>query len=160
MIFLTVGSALPFDRLVKAVDDAICNMEIKPEIFGQIGQGEYKPKNFPYVETFDKADFDEYFNKAEAIISHAGMGTINIALQQKKPILVIPRLKEYGELVNDHQLATAEKFEELGHVIAAYDLKDIIPQLKKLETFEPVPRENQASDVAVRIGTFLEGLIA
>jgi beta-1,4-N-acetylglucosaminyltransferase len=155
MIFLTVGTAFPFDRLVKAVDDLASQGKIDTEIYGQVGIGGYTPKNFESVETLDKKKFDTFFGNADAVIAHAGMGTITTALSQLKPILVVPRLKKYGELVNDHQNATARRFEELGHVIAAYDEHDLADKISALKDFKPVPRESQAASVSQRIGEFL-----
>ena len=51
---------------------------------------------------------------ADAIIAHAGMGTILTALEMGKPLLVMPRRAELGEHRNDHQLATAMRFADLG----------------------------------------------
>ena len=156
MIFLTVGTAFPFDRLVCAIDDAITRKEIDIEVFAQVGIGGYRPRNFPSVETLNKKEFDEYFNKADAIIAHAGMGTITMALEKNKPILVMPRLKKYRELVNDHQRATANRFEQLGHIVAAYNKDDISVKIQLLESFKPVPRINQAKKVSERIASFLQ----
>ncbi len=155
MIFLTVGTSFPFDRLVKAVDDAVSKKIITEEIFAQIGKGGCQPRNFESVEILDKIHFDQYFDQSSIIISHAGMGTITMALQQLKPILVMPRLKKYGELVNEHQTATARKFEQLGHVVAVYDLKDLPVKLQTVKYFQPVPRKSQADKVAKFIGEFI-----
>jgi UDP-N-acetylglucosamine transferase subunit ALG13 len=84
------------------------------------------------------------------------MGTITTALAQNKPILVLPRLKKYRELVNDHQNATAKRFEALGHVIAAYDTNELLEKIQTLRDFKPVPRKSQAEQVARRIGFFLD----
>lgn len=155
MIFLTVGTSFPFDRLVKPIDELVGQGKLDTHFFAQVGKGGYRPKNFESVETLDKKKFDEYFEGAEAIIAHAGMGTITTALAQNKPVLVLPRLKKYGELVNDHQNATAKRFEELGHVLAVYDTSELMEKIKSLKDFKPVPRKSQAEDVAKRIGSFL-----
>ena len=89
------------------------------------------------------------------MIAHAGMGTITMALEQNKPILVVPRLKKYRELVNDHQLATAKRFEQLGHVIAVYHTNELPEKVKLLRSFKTVPRKSQVEKVSARIGLFL-----
>lgn len=155
MIFLTVGTSFPFDRLVRAVDLAADRNLLKTEVFAQVGRGGYRPRNFESTETLEKKEFDKWFGRAEAIIAHAGMGTITMALEQNKPILIVPRLKKYGELVNNHQLATARRFEQLGHVLAVYELEDLPGKINLLQSFEPVPRLAQADNVAERIGAFL-----
>jgi len=46
MIFLTVGTQFPFDRLVRAVDSIIDKGLISETLFAQIGESSYKPRNF------------------------------------------------------------------------------------------------------------------
>ncbi len=158
MIFITVGTQFGFDRLVRAVDEAVSSGLITEEIFAQIGLGDYKPKNFKYFEMLDKQQFEDKISQADAIISHAGVGSIITALEKGKPMLVMPRLKQYGELVNDHQSATARKFEELGHVIAAYDAGQLPEKIKQLKMFVPKPRTASPEKVAEKIGQFLAGI--
>lgn len=155
MIFLAVGSQFGFDRLVKAVDDAIERGHISDAVFAQIGPGPYLPKQMEYVVSLEKEVFDKTLNTCEAIISHAGIGNIALALKQGKPLLVMPRRKQYGEVVNDHQLDTARKFEELGHVLAAYDTDELIEKIKLLKTFIPKPRVPNRQGVIDRISQFL-----
>jgi UDP-N-acetylglucosamine transferase subunit ALG13 len=116
MIFLTVGTQFPFDRLVRAVDEAAGRNGFDEQIFAQVGTGSYRPKNFEAVPSLAKEIFDERLYEADSIISHAGIGTITMALEHNKPLLVMPRLARYDDVVNDHQLALAEKFEQLGHL--------------------------------------------
>jgi len=158
MIFLTVGTQFPFDRLVQAVDDAFDECSVDEEIFAQIGESSYKPRNFKSVASLEKKVFDEYLQEATGIISHAGMGTITMALKNHKPLLVMPRMKRYKEHVNDHQVATAKKFEELCHILVAYDTKDLPQKMKQLKTFVPRRREAQPHAVAERIERFLSNL--
>ncbi len=158
MIFLTVGTQFPFDRLVRAVDEVFDNGFRDEEIFAQIGETPYKPRNFKSVESLSKNMFDKYLKDASCVISHAGIGVIATALDNGKPLLVIPRLKKYGEVVNDHQVAIARKFEELGHILSAYSVEELPDKLQQLKTFVPVKRENQAQAVADRIARFLQSL--
>lgn len=156
MIFLTVGTQFPFDRLVKAVDNAFDQGLVDEEIFAQIGETTYKPRNFESAASLGKKVFDMYFKKATSVISHAGMGTITMALDNNKPLLVMPRLKKYSEVVNDHQIAIARKFEELGHILVAYQQDDLLRKIERLRLFVPKPRQAQPKAVAERIAHFLK----
>jgi UDP-N-acetylglucosamine transferase subunit ALG13 len=156
MIFLTVGTLFPFDRLVKAVDNAIAVGLIKESVFAQIGKTSSKPKHMQYTEALDKRSFYEKVAEADYLISHAGIGSIAMALEHSKPLLVMPRMKRFKEHVNDHQVATARKFEQLGHLLAAYCEEELPYKLQQLRFFVPKPRKNQAKAVANRIAKFLE----
>ncbi|MBW8015856.1 MAG: hypothetical protein FVQ82_06685 [Planctomycetes bacterium] len=158
MIFVTVGTLYPFDRLVGAVDDAVANGLITEEVFAQIGVGAQKPKYIESVESLDKLTFDKVITESSCMISHAGMGSIQAALSKNKPLLVMPRLYKYSENINDHQVATAEKFEELGHLLAVYHQDQIPQRLEDIKTFVPAQRYTQVDKVVERISEFLNCL--
>ena len=156
MIFVTVGSQFGFDRLVRAVDRAVESGLIAGEVHAQIGDGHYTPRRFDFVRVMDKMAFDRHVELASALISHAGMGTLTAALEFHKPILVMPRLKRFGEIVNDHQMETAEEFARHGHVLFARDENELLVTLPALKTFTPAPRTVEPDAVARRISAFLQ----
>ncbi|MEJ2703106.1 MAG: PssE/Cps14G family polysaccharide biosynthesis glycosyltransferase [Sedimentisphaerales bacterium] len=158
MIFLTVGTQFPFDRLVKAVDEAVDGDELNEQVFAQIGVSSYRPRNFESVPSLEKAVFEKRFREADSIISHSGIGSITMALEHKKPLLVMPRLKRHREVVNDHQLAIAREFEKLGYLLVAYEAADLPAKIEELKQFVPQERQTQADVVAARISTFLDEL--
>jgi UDP-N-acetylglucosamine transferase subunit ALG13 len=158
MIFLTVGTSFPFDRLVKAVDSVIDRALIEEEIFAQIGTGGFKPKHMKYVDMLNKEEFDICFRKASGLISHAGMGSITMALENNKPMLVMPRLRRHGEVVNDHQLDIVKKFEKDSYILAAYSEEELPEKIHALGSFVPRKRQTQPEAVAERISVFLEEL--
>lgn len=131
MIFVTTGTQLPFDRLVKAMD------AIAPQLEGisfvaQIANSTYKAKNMKTLGFVSPHMFNTYFSQARLIVSHAGMGTIISALEQEKPIIVMPRLAELREHRNDHQLATAMAFEKLKFIQVAYNEMELKEKILKL----------------------------
>ncbi|MBA4809155.1 glycosyltransferase [Brevundimonas sp.] len=107
MILLTIGTQLPFDRLVKALDEI--SPSLNRPIFGQIGKSSYRPTSFQWAERLAPKDFDEKFSAATVIVSHAGIGTILTAQKYGKPIILFPREARFGEHRNDHQLATCNQ---------------------------------------------------
>lgn len=119
MIFYTVGTQFPFDRLTRLIDDFAGNS--KQRIVGQIGKSNYKPSNFEHFDELLPSDYDRYFNNATLVISHAGMGTILRCLSDMKPIIICPRLAKFGEHRNDHQVDTIERF---GNFDGIYTLSE------------------------------------
>ena len=109
MIFVTVGSQLPFDRLVAAVDDWAADRP-DAELFGQVGDTARPPASFASVSTMSPEEYLQRFTEAELIIGHAGMGTIIAALESSKPLLMLPRLARLKESRNDNQVGTARHF--------------------------------------------------
>lgn len=159
MMLLTLGTyPLPFDRLVKAIDELIDQRVIDCDIFAQIGHSNYIPKNMRYERLIEKDRFDSLCASSSALISHGGMGSIMMALEHSKPLLIMPRLKQFGEVVNDHQVGTAKEFERMGHVLVAYGADELPGKIRQLKDFKPATRVCQAEKVAQRIAEFLEGL--
>ncbi len=113
MIFVTVGSQLPFDRLVNSVDDW-AGSQPQVEIFGQVGDTDNPPKNFASVSTMSPEEYQRRFAEADLIVGHAGMGTIIAALELGKPLLMLPRLASLKESRNDNQVGTARHFRDFA----------------------------------------------
>lgn len=124
MIFVTVGTQLPFDRLIKAVDEW-AGMNRDRKVFAQIGPTNFKPGNIENVDFLPPDRADQLFRSAELVVSHAGMGSIITSLKYKKPLLIVPRMASYGEHRNDHQMATAKWLGTRNGINVAWSEQDI-----------------------------------
>ena len=133
MIFVTVGTQLPFDRMVRAVDEWAGRAGNGERVFAQIGPSQYKPEHIKYAAFIDADEFQRRTREARAVIAHAGMGSIITALVMGKPILVMPRRAAMGEQRNDHQLATAQHFLAQGRIGVAADEDELLARLEKLD---------------------------
>jgi len=136
MIFLTVGSELPFNRLVRAVD-MWCAINNSGIVFGQIGDpgvDGYRPRHFDWQEFVSPDEYRCKYDEAELIVGHAGMGSIITALVKAKPILIMPRRAVFLETRNDHQVFTAQKFAAREGVLVAEDETMIGSMLDYWET--------------------------
>lgn len=156
-IFIVVGTQEPFDRMIRIID-LWAGKNDKHTFFAQISKAHYTPKAFPYTDFISPELFDEHFNKADLIISHAGMGTIISALTIGKPIIVMPRLASNHEHRNDHQLATARSFEELGYVKAVYSEAELIQALDEAEKIAPAVKigPGASSELIATIQDFIK----
>jgi len=132
VIFVVVGTQGPFDRMIRAVDQwAVENNRY--DVFAQIGRGAWRPTRLKWVEHLGAEEFAACLQRADILVSHAGMGTILTALELSKPILVMPRRAALHEQRNDHQVATARKLEELGLANVAKDEGELIERLRNLD---------------------------
>ena len=85
-------------------------------MFAQIGPSALQTSTIEAARFLPPAECRERMLAADAIVAHAGMGTILSALELGKPLVIMPRLAAFGEHRNDHQLATAKRFAALGRV--------------------------------------------
>lgn len=139
MIFVTVGSEIPFDRLVKAVD-RWAGENNRHDVFAQIGRGGWEPEFISFTALLEPAEFKERLAGSSIVVGHAGMGTIFSALQNSKPILVMPRRGHLGETRNDHQMATARELQAMGKVSVAFDEVELLECLDRLGELTPKER--------------------
>ncbi len=102
MIFLSVGTQLGFDRLVRCVDLWAARTP-SADVFAQIGGGRYVPSHCRWARELPRGEYEDRIAACELIVSHAGMGTVLAAGDSRKPIIVMPRRGELGEHRNDHQ---------------------------------------------------------
>lgn len=133
MIFVTVGTQLPFDRLIQALDQWVSQCAPRPQVFAQIGPDGREPAHLDYVRTMTPQQFAEKLETATIVVAHAGMGTILSALEIGKKVVVLPRKAELGEHRNDHQLATAKKLGDAGMVEVAADEHRLIEMLSRMD---------------------------
>ncbi|MEX0654170.1 MAG: glycosyltransferase [Phycisphaeraceae bacterium] len=132
MIFVTVGTQLPFDRLVDAVD-RWAQARGRTDVVAQTGDTVWRPRVIRVVPFLTPGEFQKTFAQASVIVSHAGLGTIISALELGKPVVVLPRRAELEEHRNDHQLATARRFAARRSVSVAFDEREIADRLDGLE---------------------------
>lgn len=136
MIFVTVGTDLPFNRLVRVVDEW-AGANGRTDVFAQIGETDWRPAHIAWSKFLQPPEFTRRFSEADIVVAHAGMGTILSALQWEKPILVMPRRALLGEQRNEHQLATARRLSELGKVNVAMEETQLRSMLDRLSDLRP-----------------------
>lgn len=120
MIFATVGTQLPFDRLVRTLDEW-ASQNPQTDIFAQIGQTNYVPRHMRWERAIPANTFRAMLLKCDTVVAHAGMGTIISAIELGRQVLVMPRRADLNEHRNDHQLATVERLRHLGGLEVADD---------------------------------------
>lgn len=81
--------------------------------------------------------FSDYMQKADIIITHGGVGSIVTALNFEKKVIAAPRLAQFGEHVNDHQLQIIKCFEQKNYILPLYDFEKLNEVIEKSKTFIP-----------------------
>ncbi len=124
MIFVTVGAGkIGFERLVKEMDRVASKIDEK--VIMQIGIANYRPVNAEHFRFLPRNQIEEIYKNARIIVCHAGIGTLLTALEHNKPAIAVPRLKEYGEHHDNHQLEIANELEKEGKIMAIYNINDL-----------------------------------
>lgn len=135
MIFITLGSQkFQFNRLLREVDSLIeKGMITKKEVFAQIGYSDYIPKNYEYKNFLDRDEFKRMMDNSNIVITHGGTGAIVGAVKKGKKVIAVPRLEEFNEHVDDHQLQIIEQFDKMNFIKAVIDIKDLNLSIKHIK---------------------------
>ena len=136
-IFVTVGThPQSFRRLIVKMDELAAQ---HPEwsVFGQIGYTDYNPKHFRFTKLIPETEYSKKVAAADVVVSHGGAGAIIHAMQTRKKLVLVPRLEQFNEHTNDHQLDLARSLEKSKKVISVKDVSDFERALKKTSSFHP-----------------------
>ena len=148
MIFVTLGTQkFQFDRILKELDKLIDENKLKKEdIMVQNVCQEYQPKNFKPFRLKPQEEIDKITNDAEIIITHSGTGSIINSLKIGKRIIIVPRRKEFGEHVDNHQLELAEVFHEKYNIPVVTEMDELYDVIQKINEYRPIKwEENNTS---------------
>lgn len=147
---MTVGAQTPFDRLVRAVD-RWAGTRPDQDVLAQIGDGEHEPENVRWTRFLPPDRFRRAVMACDLLVAHAGTGSLMTAGEYGKPVLLLPRRAELGETRNEHQRATAKRFEGRPGVTVAWDEEELVRRLD---------RQDDLSALATVAGGAEEALIA
>lgn len=113
MIFVTVGMhEQGFDRLIKEIDRLKQNRLIEEQVYIQRGSTNYVPKYCEYSDFLSRDKMNKLMMEADIVICHGGPATFTKALALGKKTIIVPRLRRYGEHVNDHQIEFLDKISQ------------------------------------------------
>lgn len=158
MIFITLGSQkFQFNRLLKAVDEQIASGDITDEVFAQTGASDYIPHNYEYRDFLSRDEFSDLMDRADIVITHGGTGAIIGAVKKGKKVIAVPRLSEYGEHVDDHQLQLVGQFRDLDLIMECDDCRFIHEALKIVRDTEYKNYESNTKAIISSLEEFLSG---
>ena len=117
MIFATVGThGQPFERLIRALESLPGDDLVVQHGHSRPPRGVAHAAAFmPFPEVLERIE------AADAVIMHAGVGTILCARRAGHTPLVVPRQRRHGEHVDDHQVELARALGEREAVIAVWE---------------------------------------
>ena len=137
MIFVTVGThEQPFDRLIKAIDDLKADGTLTEEVIIQTGYSTYIPKHCTWKKIFPYSEMKRLVRSARIVITHGGPSSFLMAIRNNKVPVVVPRMRRFGEHINDHQVVfcrevmirdqnilLVEDIERLRDVLLSYETR-------------------------------------
>lgn len=130
MIFVTVGSMFPFERMIHMLDDWTFQHP-EQDVFAQIGAGKFEPRHMRWKRTVPPNDYMKIVQSCRLIVAHAGTGTVFAASEFRKPIVLIPRRASLQEHTTDHQLDTAKWLEGKRGVFIVWSEEELASAIEQ-----------------------------
>lgn len=113
MILVSVGTnGSAFDRLLRELD----NLSTDEDVIVQRGPSCVAPAGATCVDYLPFPEFERLLSNARVVVCHAGVGSTLTALARGHRPIVVPRLRQFGEAVDDHQLEFARRLDHEGLV--------------------------------------------
>ena len=158
MIFITLGSQkFQFNRLLMAMDKLCENGTVEETVFAQIGYSDYTPKHYEYKSFLGREEFSNMIKQADIVITHGGTGAIIGAVKQGKKVIAIPRLAEYGEHVDDHQLQIVEEFHNMNLICQCSDCNRLAEAMEVVRENDFQSYVSNTNTIIQSIEQFIEG---
>jgi UDP-N-acetylglucosamine transferase subunit ALG13 len=131
LIFVTLGThEQQFNRLLQDVD----KLPAYYERIVQYGFSTYRVSSGRCSKFFEFNEMRRLMSIASAVVTHAGVGSIVLALAAGKRPIVAPRLYQFGEHVDDHQIEIAKAFAHAGKVTLFMPGDDLADKLAEAGT--------------------------
>lgn len=157
MIFVTLGTQdKSFNRLLDAIQKEIDKGNIKEKVVVQAGHTKYESKEMEIFDLIDRDKFTKLMSECDLLITHGGVGSILTGLQNNKKVIAAPRLKEYKEHTNNHQLEIIEKFSDAGYILPLYDFNNLEKLLKDIKKFKPKKYKSNTQNMIKLIENYID----
>ncbi len=138
LILVTLGTNdKTFIRLIKEIERLIQVGVINEKVVVQAGYTKYESKNMEIFDLIPYEKFDDLISECNLLITHGGVGSIITGLKNKKVVIAVPRLEEYGEHVNNHQKEIIRNFSNAGYIIGTSGVEDLEAAMEQAKSFEP-----------------------
>lgn len=157
MILITLGTQdKSFKRLLDAIQKEINKGNIKDRVVVQAGCTKYTSSDMEIFDLIDRDKFSDLIKECELLITHGGVGSILTGLKNNKKVIAAPRLKEYKEHTNNHQLEIIEKFATTGLILPLYDFDKLDETLKKVKKFKPKKYQSNTNNMIKLIEDYID----
>ena len=125
LVFVTVGTDHhPFDRLIAWVDAWLADGgSSRARVLCQYGTSR-RPELAESVRSMRHEEFRRALSEATVVVSHGGPGTIMQARAAGVRPIVVPRRRDPGEHVDDHQVAFVRRLASAGDVVWPQTLEE------------------------------------
>lgn len=129
ILVMTGASGNPFDRLLRMFE----GLPLDEAIVMQCGSSKLRIPGTTCIPYLPVDQLDKYVRDARVAVSHAGVGSVSHALKKGKRPVLVPRLRRFGEAVDDHQLTFARRLHDARVATMVNSRDELLDALQRVE---------------------------
>ena len=137
MILVTIGTNdAPYERMFEMMDSYA--EETGEEVVIQKAHSSFEAKHCECFGFKQDEEFSKYYDRADVVVCHAGIGTIINGLERNIPLVLVPR-----EVVmpgtSDQQGIVAKRIEDIGRGVCVHSLDELYDKIKEAKGMQLLP---------------------
>ena len=143
LILVTMGTNdYPFTRLYNYIKKTPLYSDDRCQWFVQTGSCDVDvmPASGVVKELIPRPEMEDLVRRSALVISHCGIGSLNLMLAYRKQVIFVPRVARHGEFSDDHQLQIAAEIKNSSMQIIYPE--DLFPEL----TLDQLSEEDPLSE--------------
>src|SRR5690554_4069176 len=111
MLLVVLGTEkYSFTRPLLALEAYLKENLLGEDVVVQAGYTQFVSTRMKIIPFFNLVELEKLYEEARVVICHGGTGSVVTGVKLGRKVIVVPRLKKYGEHIDDHQLELVNAF--------------------------------------------------
>ena len=159
MILVLLGTfQIEFPRPLIVIEQLVKENKLQEEVIVQNGFTKFSSSFLDLRPFMSVEELDQLYQDARIIITHAGTGSVLKGVKMGKRVISIPRLKKYGEHIDDHQLELHKEFEKLNYIYPWNEGDSLEKILVDVENFHPAEYVSRKENLIKYLQSYIDSL--
>ena len=159
MILVLLGTfQIEFPRPLMVIEQLLQENKLQEKVIVQNGFTNFNSSLLDMRPFMSSEELDQLYKEARIIITHAGTGSLMKGIKMGKKIISIPRLKKYGEHIDDHQLEIHTELANLQYIYPWNDGDSLEKILIDIENFHPAEYISHKNDMINYLKSYIDSL--
>jgi UDP-N-acetylglucosamine transferase subunit ALG13 len=159
MILVLLGTfQIEFPRPLMVIEQLKQENKIQEKVIVQNGFTSFNSSLLDLRPFMSSEELDKLYQEARIIITHAGTGSLMKGIKMGKKVISVPRLKKYGEHIDDHQLEIHTEFEKLKYIYPWNEGDSLERILADIENFVPAKYVSHKEDMVQYLKSYIDSL--
>jgi len=159
MILVLLGTfQIEFPRPLIVIEQLMQEGKLREEVIVQNGFTNFTSSLLDLRPFMSAEELDKLYQEARIIITHAGTGSLMKGIKMGKKVISIPRLKKYGEHIDDHQLEIHTEFKKLRYTYPWNEEDSLEQVLIDVENFHPTQYVSHKEDMVQYLKSYIDSL--